>query len=159
MAKFPKNDKAAEDFIPPDPSIALNGAANLLLSMLSEAERDTFMDIAGTTLNIPLWQYVLGIMRQSYSIGLFTTPELDPDWLLNMPAKPIVYNQARCSQCGEVFQPRWPRQEWCSNECGIAYQRNLAATRGRQYIIGGAHPMGEEPPGAITSALRPGSVD
>ena len=142
-------------------AVALNGAANLILSMLSEPVRDMLMETASTTLGIPLWQLVAGLVQQAYDIGLFSTPQIDPDWISNLPSKPAVFNQTRCSQCGEVFQPRWPKQEWCSNECGIAYQRDRARAGNIQpgHVVGGKFPMGEEPRGAPTSALRPAEAD
>ena len=136
-------------------AVALNGAANLILSMLSEPVRDMLMETASTTLGIPLWQLVAGLVQQAYDIGLFSTPQIDPDWVSNLPSKPAVFNQSRCKQCGETFQPRWPRQEWCSNECGIAHQRNLARGRKPQHVVGGLYPMGQEPSEAPTSALHP----
>ena len=146
-------------------AVSLNGAANLLLSMLSESERDKFVDIASVTLNIPMWQYVLGILRQSYSIGLFTTPELDLDWSNNLPSKPIIFNQSRCEQCGELFTPKWQKQRFCSkqtgqeHECGADYQRGVIGTGDSQHVIGGANPLGLEPKGSVTSALRAADVD
>ena len=136
-------------------AVALNGAANLILSMLSEPVRDMLMETASTTLGIPLWQLVAGLVQQAYDIGLFSTPQIDPDWVSNLPSKPAVFNQSRCKQCGETFQPRWPRQEWCSNECGIALLRNLARGRKPQHVVGGLYPMGQEPSEAPTSALHP----
>lgn len=154
--------KEVEVYVPKqevDPSIALNGAANLLLSMLSEPVRELLLETAATTLNIPLWQLVAGLIQQAYDIGLYTTPVLDIDWLKHMPSKPAVFNQARCDQCGEVFQPRWPKQEFCSNECGIAYQRSVLSARTRQHVVGGTYPMGQEPAGAPSSALHAAEPD
>lgn len=143
----------------PDPSVALNGAANLILSMLSEPVRETMMETAATTLTIPLWQLIAGLVQQAYDVGLFTTPALDPDWLQYMPSKPAVFNAARCKQCNQVFQPRWPKQEFCGNDCGTDYQRNLACGRRPGHVVGGQHPMGQEPRGAVSSALRPADAD
>jgi hypothetical protein len=135
-------------------AVALNGAANLILSMLSDPVRDMLMETASTTLGIPLWQLVAGLVQQAYDIGLFSTPQIDPDWISNLPSKPAVFNQARCGQCGEVFQPRWPKQEWCSNECGSAHQRGIVGNLVPGHIVGGANPLGLEPKGSVTSALR-----
>ena len=136
-------------------AVALDGAANLILSMLSGPVREMLMETASTTLGIPLWQLVAGLVQQAYDIGLFSTPQIDPDWISNLPSKPAVFNQSRCGQCGKVFQPRWPKQEWCSNECGIAHQRDLARGRKPQHVVGGLYPLGQEPSEAPTSALHP----
>ena len=150
--KFEEETKLQER----DPSIALNGAANLILSMLSQPVREMLQETAASTLNIPLWQLVAGLVQQAYDIGLFTTPQIDPGWLQYQTSAPVIQNQARCGwkDCGKVFQPRWPKQEFCSNECGIAHQRDLAASRARKYVVGGQYPLGQEPTASPTSALH-----
>lgn len=144
---------------PVDPNVALNGAANLILSMLSEPVRELLMETAAVTLNIPLWQLVAGVVQQSYDIGLYTTPVLDPDWLRNLPARPQMFDRARCKQCGETFEPRWLKQEFCGNECGTKHQLAIARNRLRGHVVGGKHPLGQEPKGAVSSAIRPADAD
>lgn len=136
-------------------AMALDAAAGLLLAMLSEPVRLILTETAETTLSIPLWQLIAGLVQQSYDIGLYVTPILDPDWSRNLPAKPMVYSQAKCEQCGEDFVPRWPKQRFCSNECGIDHQRRLSAGRARSHVVGGEYPMGQEPGDRPTSALHP----
>lgn len=138
---------------------SLNAAASLLMSMLSEPVREMLLETAATTLNIPLWQLAVGILQQSYDIGLFTTPQLDPDWSSNLPSKPAILGKTACKQCLQIFEPRWPKQEFCSNECGTNYQLSLARDKRPGHVVGGEFPLGQERRHAPSSALRPADAD
>lgn len=140
-------------------ALSLDAAANLLLTMLSDPVREILTETAAITLNIPIWQLVVGLMQQAYDVGLFVTPQLDPDWNSNLPSKPMIYNQSVCPQCGRTFQPRWLKQEFCSNECGTIYQRKCDVGRVPRHVVGGQHPMGQEPAGSVSSAIRPGHAE
>lgn len=140
---------------------ALNGAASLILTMLSEPVRDLLTETAATTLNIPLWQLIAGLVQQSYDIGLFTTPVLDLEWMRNQPARPMLQPEAVCKYCKQKFIPRWPKQEFCIGEdgssvCGTNYQRDLARAKRDGAMGKPSYPLGQEPSDRPTSALHKG---
>lgn len=149
----------SEQKIAAQKAIALDAAAMQLLMMLSEPVRDMIIETASTTLSIPLWQLIAGLIEQAYEIGTYTTPILDPDWSNNLPSKPAIFKDSFCENCRQAFTPRWARQRWCSNECGIAYQLSLARDRVSGHVVGGKYPLGQEPRHAPSSALRPAEAD
>lgn len=149
----------SEQKIAAQKAIALDAAAMQLLMMLSEPVRDMIIETASTTLSIPLWQLIAGLIEQAYEIGTYTTPILDHGWSNNLPSKPAVFKDAFCENCRQAFKPRWPRQRWCSNECGIAFNRSVTASRDSQHVRGGIYPLGQEPRHAPSSALRPADPD
>lgn len=133
---------------------SLDAAAAHILTMLSEPVRELLRETASTTLNIPLWQLVAGLIQQSYDIGLFTTPVLDPDWMNSLPARAALQPEAVCKVCKEKFTPRWPKQEFCSNDCGITHQHNLARIERERRSPKPSYPLGQEPSKSPTSALH-----
>lgn len=139
-----------------DPNIALNAAANLILNTMQEPARSILIDCAQTTLQIPNWQLISGLLELVFHTGQYVEPILNPDWLRSMPVEAVVFEQAVCGyeKCGKTFTPRWPRKVFCSNSCGSAAQREAATTRTPEHIVGGKHPLGQEPEGMLSSALQ-----
>ena len=140
-------------------SVSLDAAASHILTMLSEPVRELLRETASSTLNIPLWQLVAGLIQQSYDIGLFTTPVLDPDWMSNLPARAAMQPEAVCGSCGKKFTPRWPKQSFCIEEdgtsvCGTNYQRDLSRLERERREPKPVYPLGQEPSDRPTSALH-----
>ena len=132
----------------------LDDAAALLLTQLPKPVRELLTETAASTLNIPLWQLVCGLLQYSYDTGGFTSPVLSPDWMNSSTAGAFQQPEAVCKVCHEKFTPRWSKQEFCSNDCGIKHQHNLARLerdrRERQRV----YPLGQEPSDRPTSALH-----
>ena len=139
-----------------DRNAALNDAAKLFLSVLPEQVQEMLLETAATTLHIPLWMLLAGLIQQSCAFGQHNEPLLDPAWTRNAPVETEVYEPAICQYgpCGREFRPGWPRQNFCSNLCGSSHERDLISGREPGHIVGGKHPLGEEPEGMLSSALR-----
>ncbi len=143
-----------------DPHVKLNEAAGRLLGMLAQNVRELLVETAVTTLHIPLWQLVAGIVQAGYDMGLFTSPVINKEWIKDLPVTPATYGTAMCEYCGKPFQPEWPWQRFGTGaehvNCGTNFERDRLAGCKPQHVVGGEHPLGEEPKGAVSSAVRPG---
>ncbi len=146
-----KAPQAIEDLINPD--MALEAAATLLLSRLTEQARNIYKETAEMTLRIPLWQEFCGMLEAAYHMGLHTSPLLQPEWVNDVGVQPLRHKGRECKQCGKEFKPRWPEEEFCSGVCGSHYQRDQLGGK-RSHVVGGPYPLGEEPTGSVSSALR-----
>ena len=139
-----------------DPHVKLNVHAAALLAMLPDTVREMLMETAVITLRMPLWQLLCGLVQQSYDLGLFTTPIISPDWIDRLGATTQQYATVRCAEetCGKSFRPKWPGQKYCSDVCGTKPERRrldrIAAERAGDV----RRPLGQEAPGAVSSALR-----
>lgn len=155
----PKSEETNLPALDADPNIPLNEAAARMMAMLPQTVREMLMETAVVTLKLPLWQLWCGLVQQAYDLGLYTTPILDPDWINRLPVMPTLYATVRCKECGNPFSPKWPKQEYCSDLCGTKPERRrldaIAAERAGET----RRPLGQEAPGAVSSAMRYESDD
>lgn len=152
-------DVEVKEVVQTDPHADLNAAAAKLIAMLPANVRDLLVETAVTTLKIPLWQLIAGIVQQGYDMGTFTSPVLNRDWVKEMPVMPSNYAVTVCEYCGKPFQPEWPKQRFGSgpehDNCGAKFERARLANQRPSHVVGGKHALGEEPRGSVSSAVRP----
>ena len=66
---------------------------------------------------VPLWVYVVALLRRMYSNGEYTAPALDVIWTMRELPLPEEFVKSKCETCGRIFNARWPNQRFCSVEC------------------------------------------
>lgn len=130
-----------------DRNAALNDAAKLFLSVLPEQVQEMLLETAATTLHIPLWMLLAGLIQQSCAFGQHNEPLLDPAWTRNAPVETEVYEPAICQYgpCGREFRPGWPRQNFCSNLCGSVTSGTSSAGGSPDISSGGNTPWARSP--------------
>ena len=66
---------------------------------------------------VPLWVYVVALLRRMYSNGEYTAPALDVIWTMRELPLPDEFVVAKCETCGRTFNAKWPNQRFCSVRC------------------------------------------
>jgi len=95
-------------------SAKLNAAATLLLEQLPDHAGQLVHELA-KQYQIPLWQYLGGVLLAVHLEGRLSEFRLDPAWKDGLRTKEL-----QCQYCKKMFKPRHVNQPYCSNECGLA---------------------------------------
>ena len=106
----------------------LEKAAALVLSMLPGPIAEQIKEMSYVFNRFPLWVTVAGLVLRCYENGEHQSPILEPSWprvFNNLPMDPLKQEYA-CEQCQQTFMPRRYRQRFCSNDCGLAFQKKVA---------------------------------
>lgn len=57
---------------------------------------------AASTLRLPFWMYIMGLVKQAWDSGTLYVVSIDPVWRTRHG---ILQRQAVCEKCGQTFQP------------------------------------------------------
>lgn len=71
------------------------------------------VELLANEYKVPLWQFVCGIMLDSYQLGRLSAFVLDPAW-----KDGYRHRDYKCAHCGKAFEAIRINQVYCSNECG-----------------------------------------
>ena len=149
----PKADEKAKEFD------ALEAAANLVVNAMATPQATAILRETAEAQFIPLWMLVCGLLQKCYEMGEHSAPILDPLWLRSAPTKMGGYAEVVC-RCGATFRPRWPGQEYCGVQCGVAANRDrVAADRKVKLVELETYSVGEEPLDRARSTVRSGESD
>ena len=91
----------------------LNQAAQDLLAQLPDHAGQLVHSLS-KQFQIPLWQYLSGILLAVHLEGRLSEFRLDPAWKDGLRTKELI-----CKQCKKSFTPRHIAQPYCCNECGL----------------------------------------
>jgi len=97
------------------------------LDALAPHERPWFYEVANM-LKVPLWQVLWGQWRRCQEYGVAQAPVLDPGWEGEI-VKEYGLEERECQTCNKVFKPAVQGQIFCSNFCGVEYERRLRPAR------------------------------
>lgn len=92
----------------------LNQAALDLLLQLPDHAGQLVQSLA-KQYQMPLWQYISGILLAVHLEGRLSEFRIDPAWREGFKTKTL-----KCKHCNKDFVPRHINQPFCSNECGLS---------------------------------------
>jgi len=92
----------------------LDKAAELLLGQIPDHAGELVHSLS-KQFQIPLWQYLDGILLAVHLEGRLSEFRLDPAWKDGLKTKEL-----KCKHCNKMFKPVHIGQPYCSNECGFA---------------------------------------
>lgn len=92
---------------------ALDQATKRLIKQLPDHVYELLEEFASEHAR-PLWQTTLGVILNSYTLGLLSQIQYDPAWVDG-----VRQDKSTCKQCGAEFKPINLGQPYCSNECGL----------------------------------------
>jgi hypothetical protein len=97
-----------------DKTLTLNEEARSLIEQLPDHINEHIFRLA-EEFHVPLWQFVCGLVLDSYQLGRLSAFQLDPAWKDGFRG-----GEYKCAQCGQAFKARRINQLYCCNECGVA---------------------------------------
>ncbi len=109
---------------------SLNDCAEALIGHLDEQSRDFAIECANIILKIPMWQLVVGHLRQVADRGEMQSPWLDSDW----GKDPVKLENINCLTCGNPFSPIRLGQSYCCNGCGSNIGRHTKGCLAGEYV-------------------------
>lgn len=92
----------------------LDKAAEMLLSVMPSHALDAYTEMAKIQMQIPLWQYVAGILLHAYNDARLGAYDVEPSWT----EEGFGTYAPVCVICGESFEAVTFGQQVCGDKCG-----------------------------------------